>query len=366
MNYKLALIFLAASTFPSLSFGFLENATHGYSNCLTCHYNPAGGNLLNDYGRSLSSELMSTWSSPGAEQFLGGALKETKWAKFGGDLRTLQSYSDTETSEDWSLFLMQNNVEIGLKHKNVMLIGTVGTREGPSGPFNPEKSDFISERHYVLVNASETSRVRAGKFRINYGINDPNHNRVIKSALGFRPYSETYNLEYSKFFDSGDIFFNYSLGRVDLNRTNNDERSVSTKLSHYLGGKSKISLNYLYGETPNRTRQLMGSSGVTPITEKSYAVYEVDYENTKTLGSRTERILSHLRLGYEFFKGFKGYTLYDYQNTLNQENTRLTAPGFGIQWLPFPHFELQIEYQAMKFESQKTRDFGFVMFHIYY
>ena len=54
---------------------FLENATHGYTNCMTCHYSPAGGNLLNDYGRSLSSELMSTWTvSKGIEQSFGGHL----------------------------------------------------------------------------------------------------------------------------------------------------------------------------------------------------------------------------------------------------------------------------------------------------
>lgn len=366
---KTPLLFLLVFGFTQTSFAFLENATHGYSNCLTCHYSPAGGDMLNDYGRSLSSELMSTWSAPGAERVFGGAVKETKWAKFGGDFRSVQRYLDTPNLEDRSFFIMQNNVEIGLKYKKIMLIGTLGTSEGPSS--SPVKSDFISERHYVLAELSPTSRLRAGKFRVNYGLNDPNHNRLIKRSLGFGSYSEAYNLEYSKFYDNWDFFVNYSLGRVDRSRRSNDERSVSMKASHYLGGKSKIGLSYLYGETPSLKRFLIGTFGITPITEKSYVVYELDYEDKSPVGlsglSGSQKVIAHVRAGYEVMKGFKAYGIYDIEHNVNDSNARITAPGLGMQWLPFPHFELQLEYQNMDFAfNQGANHFGFVMAHVYY
>ena len=48
-------------------------------------------------------------------------------------LRYFTNDVNTPNVENRSLFLMQNNVEIGLKHENLMLIGTLGTVEGPSG-----------------------------------------------------------------------------------------------------------------------------------------------------------------------------------------------------------------------------------------
>ena len=371
-----AVLFVSMMGLSFNAFSFVENATHGYSNCMTCHYSPAGGDMLNEYGRSLSSELMSTWSRPGAERAFGGLVPENKWAKFGGDLRTLQRYLDTPFVEDRSLFLMQNNIEIGLKHKKLMLIGTLGTVQGPDGFLldGNDTGSFLSERHYVLAQPTESTRFRAGKFRVNYGINDPNHNRPNKRALGFGSNSEQYNLEFSKFFDFGDLFLTYSFGRVDRTRRANDERSFSAKFSHYLGGKSKLGGSLLVGESGVSDRYLLGAHGITPLTEKSYVLYQVDYESKTTnaistsFEDATNRLLANLRFGYEFFKGFKGYTLYDYQKGLNTDVAdRVTAPGLGFQWFPFPHFEVQLEYQAMKNQqSPGTNHFGFVLFHTYY
>ena len=352
---------------------FVENVIHGYSNCITCHYSPSGGDMLNDYGRSLSAELMSTWSKDGAEKSFGGFVKETEWMRVGGDLRTLQRYIDTPSFSERALFLMQANVEVGLKYGKTMFVGTLGIVGGPNnyvgGPSDSiVKNDFISERHYVLVETSSTSRVRAGKFRVNFGINDPNHNRPIKRGLGFGSNSEVYNLEYTKFFDTGDILFNLSLGRIDLSRPNGDERSVSAKASHYLYGKSKLGFNYLYGEALTSRRHLLGAFGIKPLTEKSYILYELDYEDGKAnfQSSGLRKIINHTRIGYEFFKGFKSYTLFDYQKSISVADTQVTAPGIGLQWLPFPHFEVQIEYQAMKRISEKVNHFGFIMVHSYF
>ncbi len=353
--------------FSFKALGFLENTMSGYSNCLACHYSPAGGDLLNNYGRSLSSELMSTWSLPGAELAFGGVVKESEWMKFGGDVRTVQRYLNTPQIESRTLFIMQNNLEIGLKHKNLMLIGTLGTTEGPSS--NPEKSNFLAERYYFLAKLSSASRLRVGKFKINYGLNDPNHNRMIKRTLGFGSYSEKYNLEYSRFYDNLDFTVNYSLGRVDKKRLANDERSFSTKFNRYLGSKSRIGLSYLYGESPLNSRSLLGTFGIIPIAKKFYIVYEVDYENKKTtqMSNSVKRILTHTKLGYNAFKGFKIYSLYDFEQNFTNSNRRITAPGLGIQWLPFPHFQLQAEYQKINFpENLAPNHFGFIMVHIYY
>ncbi len=365
MQFIFSIIVLFVLFFNVKAFGFAENVTHGYTNCMTCHYSPAGGDLLNEYGRSLSSELMSTWSHKGVEGALGGLIKESKWAKVGGDLRTLQSYLETPVVSDRKLFLMQNNVELGFKFDKFMLVGAFGTSEGPSGI--PGKGDFLSERHYLMYEVSPAARVRVGKFRINYGVNDPNHNRPIKRELGFGSFTERYNTEYSHYFEQGDAVFTYSLGRVDQARSSRDERSGSTKLGYYIGDNSKVGASFLYGETPQARRHLVGTHGILSLTEKAYALYELDYENKKSSNiGQTEKFLGHMRVGYEFFKGFKGYGLFDYLNEVGNVANRYTAPGLGVQWLPFPHLELQMEYQAQDREVGPGVHFGFVMLHVYY
>jgi len=171
----------------------------------------------------------------------------------------------------------------------------------------------------------------------------------------------------SKFLDFGELFVNYSVGRIDRTRRVADERSFSTKFSYYATDKAKLSAHALYGETQAGNRQLAGVSGTAALTEKMYLMYELDYENKKddASGANTESVLSHLRYGYEAFKGFKGYALYDYQDVVGASQ-RFTAPGLGFQWLPYPHFELQAEYQAGRFEGGDTSHFGFLMFHVYY
>ncbi len=375
-KYLLYFVFFLFFSFMTLSsknaYAFLENATHGYTNCLTCHYSPSGGDLLNDYGRSLSSELMSTWKlADGVEQSFGGLFKESEWARVGGDFRSLQRYLDTPQINDRALFVMQNNVEIGLKHKGLMLVGTLGSQEGPKSIENHR--EFISERHFVLANLTETSRLRLGKFRVDYGLNDPNHNRMVKRNLNFGSYSERYNVEYTQFFENFEILANYSFGRIDLSRTLRDERSGLFKFTHYLNGNSRLSFNYLYGESPSFSRSLVGLSGVSALSEKMYIVYELDYENLNVLenpnsfADSADRLITHTRLGYKFFKGFRAYGIFDINQNVDISSDFTKAPGLGLQWLPVPHVNLQIEYQNIDIKNDPNKShFGFIMAQVYY
>src|SRR5690242_17806457 len=90
-------IFLATTLFwSSMSLCFPEMVRHGYNNCITCHVSPSGGGVLNHYGRSLSLEVMSFSGSEGEEQLLG-FVKTPYWLNVGGDVRSVQYYTNTPT-----------------------------------------------------------------------------------------------------------------------------------------------------------------------------------------------------------------------------------------------------------------------------
>lgn len=360
-----AVVILYVLFFSVVGFSYVENTVKGYANCLACHYSPTGGDLLNDYGRSLSKEDMSTWSlSKNAEKPFFGSFKESKWARLGGDVRTIQTYVDNDFVESRKLFLMQSNVELGVKIKNILLVGTAGFRGGPSEA--PNNGDFVSERHYALVNINEQTKLRLGKFRPLFGINDPNHTRATKALLGFGALTETYNLEFFKFTENYEILVNASFGAFDGRL---EEEFLSSTFTHYLGGSSRLGLSVLVGKLDGEQRRVLSTFGVLPISPKLYGMYEMDYQIGESQGARFRDLFAaYTRLGYRVFKGFQSYISYEHASPdLDVSGNYLRSPGLGVQWMPIPHTELQFEIQRQKNSlSGIYTTAGFLQAHYYF
>lgn len=369
MDRLLSLI-LFLSTFSFQAKAFVENVTHGYPACIACHVSPNGGGLLTDYGRSLSTELMSTWNAGDnfAQPFFG-ALKNRETVKFGGDLRSIQTYRKNNNVDQGQLFFMQQNVEVGVKVDNVMFVGTTGLKQGPDT--TPERGTFLSERHYVLWSPSQTSKVRVGKFRQTFGINTPNHERLIKRTFGFDSLSETYNLEFSQFYETYEVTLGASLGRIDNPYTPGSERNASVHYSYYLNENSRFGGSFLLGESDIKRRSLFSINGVFPLSEEWIGLFEVDYErgHFQTNPSQgIDTIASFLKVGNKPFQGLMWYLLFEHVSVGSELNYNLTTqPGIGIQWMPLAHFNIQIEYLRSSnsaFPGNPT-DVGWILFHTY-
>src|SRR4051812_19187490 len=69
----------AAEAYPQWQF------SSGTSRCNQCHFNPAGGGLINTFGRDAAGEELSTWKGNGG--FLHGAVDLPNWLALGADLR---------------------------------------------------------------------------------------------------------------------------------------------------------------------------------------------------------------------------------------------------------------------------------------
>ncbi|MBL7670074.1 MAG: hypothetical protein JNM39_06280 [Bdellovibrionaceae bacterium] len=350
-------------------FAFVENVTHGYVSCLACHVSPSGGGLLNDYGRSLSNELMSTWTWEGSEDPLFGAIKNTENLKFGGDARAIQTYFENSQLRQGKLFGMQRNVELGLNVGQFWFVGTAGTQGGPEG--TPNDGQFLSERHYVLWSMSDEIKLRAGKFRLQFGINDPTHTRLTKAPLGFGSNSESYILEFSKFSEADEFFVSADFGRVDLPPNRVAEKSVSLGYSKYISENAKVTGNLLAGESDSRTRYLIGMNGVLAPIKKTFLIFELDGQQSSIKGSSQSAknlVASSVIFGIEASKGVLPYGVGEYLHSdLNDDSTEQSALGAGLKWFPIPHIEFQAEYkkQTNKSLAASNSDAGWVMFHFY-
>jgi hypothetical protein len=199
-------LLLAIASLASFSRGawaFPENVRHGYTNCASCHVNPNGQGLLNDYGRELSKAIQSygkfffeptkkTEEKPAAEgeadseaQFLYGYFPHPKWLTMGGDLRFLQLFQNTPTVSSGMFIDMQMDLEGAVTVGKLTLDATVG-RVDPTyiGNQNPGFTDYIlSRRHFLLFQATDEIFVMGGRFWKPYGILDPNHSSTVKEYL---------------------------------------------------------------------------------------------------------------------------------------------------------------------------------------
>lgn len=367
LNICLIVIFM--NSLHQQAYSYLENISHGYVNCMSCHVSPNGGGVLNDYGRSLSRELMSTWGWENSEEPLFGAVDNKEWFKLGGDVRYIQTYFENSELKQAKQFNMQQNLEFAIKTKSIWSVFTLGTRECPQNTKN--KGEFLSERHYLLYANEQNEFLRLGKFRLVYGYNDPNHTRPVKQLLGFGSNSETYNLEASKFFDFGEVFISSSLGRIDQPRNFQSEKSFSLQYNQYIGESSKLGGSLLFGESLQKRRNLYGLHGFISPFEKASIQIEIDLEESFSAANQVQRtnlFTGAMTLGFEIYKGLMSLVMGDYAQTdLNDAKSKQTSYGLGFRWLPIPHFEIQSEIRQNRRENSQVPNShsGWVLFHFY-
>ena len=142
-----------------------------YSRCTNCHYSPTGGGLLTPYGRSLSSEELSTTGShrgggaPGREhEFLYGALGEAaRPVSLGLELRPshLELWSGSyRAARD---LLMNADLTAAVQARGFTFYGELGRQPGG------EHARVASFEHWVSYKAPGGLGVRAGRFLPAYG-----------------------------------------------------------------------------------------------------------------------------------------------------------------------------------------------------
>jgi hypothetical protein len=369
---KIVLTFLIL--FSVQVFSYVENVTKGYPNCMACHMAPNGGGILTDYGRSLSSELMSTWKvSEGFEKPFYGLGENTENIKFGGQYRKIQVHAENDQIEINREFDMQNNLEFAVKYMDTFLVATVGTKEGPEE--TPERGEFLSERHFLIWESSEDSRVRVGKFRQHFGINQTNHTRLAKASLGFGSNSETYNLEFSKYYEDFEINTSSSFGKMFSSEEEDEgKRNFVFNYTNYLAGDARIGGSYLIGKSENYKRNIMGVNAVFPIGENGVGRSEVNLEQKSLISAgevapEISALYGDHQYGYRFFKGGMGYFIFEHgQSDMDDHELLVTSPGIGFQFLPIPHVEILVEYQKRTYHNDldNPEHRSFALVHLYH
>lgn len=329
---------LSAQAFP-------EMIRLGYVNCTACHVAPTGGGLMTDYGRSISSEALSTWAAPKEELPGHGFLPEPPaWLKIGGDIRVIQTYVDNAQATSTTAFPMQADFDFGLNLHKFWYVQSLGVQGGPEQA--PGRGEFVAHHYYAMYNVTDESYGRGGKYLLPFGLNIPDHTSFIKRNLGFDQGQETYNIDGGSVGEKWNFIGALSFGRKD-NRNVDLEKGGSFQVAYNLGDTHKLMGSFAYLKHDSSHRYLLGPQVLWGFNAQWVFLGEYDYQE-KTTDSPAKSVqkgaVTYSRLQYEWTKGFHSYLLHQFSYLdFTQLRTRVNSTGLGLLWYPRPHFELSAE-----------------------
>lgn len=187
---------------------------YGYSTCITCHFNGAGGGALSDYGRGLfASEIAANPFNITDEQaaaisgFLGS--KELPyWFRPGFKYRGLYLEQNPRGSNSSSRFItMQTDLNTAISldpdQKNLIML-TGGTTVRYHG--SDKRNEFVSHEYYYRRQLTDSSWVYLGLMDIVFGIRTPDHTAYSRTFPVIGQNDQVESILYHTATDDRDLF----------------------------------------------------------------------------------------------------------------------------------------------------------------
>ena len=254
---------------PKSAWCFPELVRYGYINCITCHVSPDGGGVLNQYGREISREILSTWGKDNTEEskFAYGLVRPPDWLDTMGMYRGVYVYQNTPYISQGQYIYMQGDIEAAATYKQFTLDATLGYENKEQD--TTALDHLISRRQYIMYKPLEQLEFRFGRFYPQFGINTPDHVIPTKRDLLWDEGQETYNLEAGWITDQWSLFVTGIFGRPD-HASYHREEGLAIKPSYTLGDTYKVGLSYEYGTAPQYTRNVGGPWGILELRSISF------------------------------------------------------------------------------------------------
>lgn len=345
--------------------------TTANNRCSVCHIAPAGGGLINEYGRSEAGDTISQFGGNGA--FLYGVYEEPSWLKLGVDLRGAALAKDNSTNPEYVLFPMQGDTYIYLRGGAISLYGTVGPRA------QIRETDAIADRfgsrEYWLMWRPKTTGwyARAGRFFAPFGLRSQDHTTYVRRYLGQHSWEETYNLSVGKVADESELHIT-AFTPVPYEIMGNGPRAS--------GG------TILYEKRAMEDKAVIGAQikGAVAETDRTYLVGGIGKyyaESAKMLfmgeldlalqdfdatGPSRPQLAAYLSANYMPATGFMfGAVLERFDEDLSVKDLARDAASLTLQYFPLAHWELmligKLEFQGAEYGD--PRPLGMFQLHYY-
>jgi len=349
----LSLWFLLA---PGLAWAFPDMVRHGYMNCIACHTSTAGGGLLNEYGRTLSREILSQptlfgkASTEGEEKFLYGLPTLPPGLLLQSDIRVLQLFVESKQASRGRFLIMQVDLDASYQWKQWRAFGSVGRIEATKP--DSEAKDFVSSpRHgveYTFTKPEMENRValKAGRFMPAYGIGFAEHTFVTRTLLDFNPAQERLATELSWNNDRAQVIATGILQQYTGNDVKKEKGGV-VQASIAVREKSKVGVNWYSTEREDKgvksMRRIYGAFAHIAFNKDWYGLLEVDKPQR---ADQKWGLVEIFKLGWEVHQGWHVFAVQEYANLdTGTPNPKFESLGVGTQWFPRPHWDFLTVYR---------------------
>lgn len=348
-----------------IALAFPDMIRHGYTNCTACHVSTAGGGVLNAYGRSLSKELISTWSGKNEAGLLHfiNTEKIDDWLALGGDFRGAQVHQENDTVKRGKWISMQAGIEAAIIQPKWAMDIFVGQFRPANG--STEFKEY-APRFYGMVMPLEQLYIKFGRFLPNFGLNLPDHIIATRGPLMMGYGMERDTLEASWLGEDWNIIG--GAYKTPKNISADNQTGITGTVTYTFLGNFKTGLQFLSEKDDVQTRQITGALGYLGWTKDFGTLFEIDSQVTQQITGGPERkgvALLH-RSSFEVFKGFSVVALNSYlQSDVDSGATKTYRFGPGIQWFPRPHFDIQAFWTREQASSLKEGDYAWLVLHYY-
>jgi hypothetical protein len=345
--------------------GYPEMVRHGYLSCTACHFNANGGGILTPFGRAISGDVLSTWSSEGETKFLYG-VSPPEWLNLGGDLRTVQIYQKNAAFTKGRFILMQADLEAAAQLEKWTLVASLGVQQVPEKGMDP--FEVLSRRFYLSYRPAPQWIVQAGKFNQAFGINTPDHVISTKRGLGWDEGTETLNLQGVLLNKHFDTFLTLNFGRPD-DASLDLEKGIALRGRYYAGKRARVGASYFFGGNGQFSRHVYGPFAEIGFAKEIVLLLEIDLQNKHPVNQLSQfGGVNYAKLDYEWLQGLHTYVTQEYVKLdFNDPNSLSYSFGIGAQFFPRPHLEINASWQKRKkiSVSNDFEDFAWVMLHFY-
>jgi hypothetical protein len=329
----------------------------GAVRCNQCHYAPAGGGLINSYGRDAVGDQLSSFGGDGA--FLHGVVTLPPWLAIGGDFRGAFVDQDVQdpAGPTVAAFPMQADLAARVALPGGFSVVAVGGLRGqvrdpdllvPIQSFQPvSTSQLVSREHYLMWEPEAVGPyLRVGRFYAPYGLRMAEHILYINRDLGYDELQETYNVSGGFVYPNAELHLT-AFAPDFVRHIGSDEKGFAAYMESRfhddtiaLAGQMRVAL------APGVTKLMAGVVGKGYLDRLHMLLLgEVDVVNSvyTDLGdSARAQIVG--AAGFTLFPvAGVMITLLGERNQVDvQVNDAYTAGTLLVNWFPYAHFELQL------------------------